>query len=98
MIVVRDVFRLKFGKAREAKALLEEVKKIPVQFGTDGSRVLTDLIGPSYTLVLETNFKNLASFEQEIGKSMGHPEWKSWYEKFQPLVDSSYREVFTIVG
>ena len=55
MIIVRDVFRLKFGKAREAQALIEESKKLPVQFGTDGRRVLTDLVGPSYTLVLETN-------------------------------------------
>ena len=47
MIIVRDVFRLKFGKAREAKALIEESKKLPVQFGTEGRRVLTYLVGPS---------------------------------------------------
>ena len=98
MIIVRDVFRLKFGKARDAKALIEESKKLPVQFGTDGRQVLTDLVGPSYTLVLETNFPSLAVFEQEMGKSMGHQEWKSWYEKFQVLVDSSYREIFTLVS
>ena len=86
MIIVRDVFRLKFGKAREAKALIEESKKLP------------DLVGPSYTLVLETNFPSLAVFEQEMGKSMSHQEWKSWYEKFQVLVDSSYREIFTLVS
>ncbi len=98
MIVVREVFRLKFGKARDAKMLMDEMKKLPVQFGTDGNRMLTDLVGPSYTLVLEANFKSLASFEEEMKKSMGQPEWKEWYQKFQVLVESSYREIFTIVN
>ncbi|HNP97840.1 MAG TPA: hypothetical protein PKK99_02240 [Bacteroidia bacterium] len=97
MIVIRDVFRLKFGKAREAKALMAETKKFSIQFGTDGSRMLTDLVGPSYTLVLETNFKNLAAWEQEMTKGMGTQEWKDWYVKFQLLVDSSYREIFTVI-
>jgi hypothetical protein len=56
MIVVRNVFQLKFGKAKEAVALLKEGLAIQkkalsgVEFST---RVLTDVTGPFYTLVLE---------------------------------------------
>jgi hypothetical protein len=28
---------------------------------------------------------------------LGADEWKAWYQKFVPLVDSGYREVFTLV-
>ncbi len=29
---------------------------------------------------------------------MGSEEWKKWYQKFVPLVESGYREVFNVVG
>ena len=56
MIVVRNVFRLKFGKAREAAALLKESLAIQKRALPDlefSTRVLTDVSGPFYTLVLE---------------------------------------------
>jgi hypothetical protein len=28
---------------------------------------------------------------------MGNDEWRAWYQKFLPLVDSGYREILTIV-
>ena len=55
MIVIRNVFRLKFGKAREAVALMKENRAIEkrVMSGLEySSRVLTDVTGPFYTLVL----------------------------------------------
>jgi hypothetical protein len=54
MIVIRNVFQLKFGKAREAVALMKElaIQKRALA-GTDFPRVLTDVTGPFYTLVLE---------------------------------------------
>ena len=45
MIVVRDVFRLKFGKARDMKALMEESKKLMTAEQLKNSRVLFDLVG-----------------------------------------------------
>ena|ERR1041385_3950288 len=96
MIVVRDVFRLKFGKAREVKALMEESKKLMDAESLKNQRVLFDLVGPSYTMVLEFTHKNLADFESEMGKAFGKNDWREWYMRFIPLVESSYREIFTI--
>ena len=50
------MFQLKFGKAREAVALMKESLAIQKRAlaGVDFSaRVLTDVTGPFYTLVLE---------------------------------------------
>jgi hypothetical protein len=60
-------------------------------------RVLTDLTGPYYTLVLESTYKDLATFETELHKEMSGPDFAKWYQKFIPLVDSGRREIFTIV-
>ena len=99
MILVRNVFQLKFGKAREAVAMLKEGVAIAkrVGFGDGPVRILTDLTGPYYTVVLEMTFQNLAAVEQSSAKVMSDSQWQSNYQKFVPLVDSGYREIFTIV-
>lgn len=100
MVVIRNVFQLKFGKAKEAMALMKEGLAIQkralsgVEFST---RVLTDMTGPFYTLVLELNVPNLATFDSYTPKLFGNKEWQAHYEKLTPLVESGYREVFTVV-
>jgi hypothetical protein len=98
MIVVRNVFRLKFGQARPALTLWKEGRAIMKRLNPKAApRLLTDLVGPSYTFVLEDTYEDLATFEQAGRSVMGNDEWRAWYQKFLPLVDSGYREIFTIV-
>jgi hypothetical protein len=47
--------------------------------------------------VLEGTYKDLATFETELHREMGGPDFTTWYQKFIPLVDSGRREIFTIV-
>ncbi len=98
MLLIRDVFRLKYGQARPAIAVFKEGKGLMKQLGmTTPSRVLTDLVGPSYTLVLETSVPDLAAFEALGKKITTSDQWHAWYQKFTPYVESGYREIFTIV-
>ena len=98
MVVIRNVFRLKFGKAKEAVALLKEGVAIQKKAGaTFQSRILTDVTGPFYTLVLEITVPSLGSFEAEAPRYMGDKDFQANYQKVIPLVDSGYREVFTVV-
>src|SRR5688572_13036727 len=100
MIVIRNVFRLKFGKSREAVALMKEGRAIEkrVMTGLDySSRVLTDVTGPFYTVVLELTVPNLATFESNAPRLFSDPEWQAHYRKMEPLVESGYREIFSIV-
>jgi len=96
MILVRDIFQLKFGKAREAKALLKEGMAIEKKFGYGPSRVLTDLTGPYYTFVMESTYQSLSDYEKAMKSTLGAEEWGKWYQKFIPLVESGKREIFTI--
>ena len=96
MIVVRNVFQLKFGKAKEAKALWKKGSKISKKYGGP-SRAMTDAVGPFYTFVLESTYKDLTDYEKALKKVLGAKEWGRWYQKFTPLVESGYREIFTIL-
>ena len=95
MIVVRNVFQVKFGKARDAVASMKEGIAIGRKVGMN-ARILTDITGPAYTVVLETTHENLADFENRSKDIMGSAEWKGWYQKFIPLVESGNREIFSI--
>lgn len=97
MIVVRDVFQLKFGKAKEAKALLKERARIWKDVGLSAQRQSMDLTGRYYTLVLEGDYESLAAWEAAMSDVHGAREWAVWFEKFQPLVESGHREIFTVI-
>jgi hypothetical protein len=95
MILVRDVFRLKFGKAREALATWKDMGEYAKGVGMPTPRILTDLVGPYYTLVMESTHADLASWEKEMGTVMDD-KWRALYQKFAPLVESGHREIFTV--
>jgi hypothetical protein len=100
MVVIRNVFRLKFGKAREAVALFKEAVAIQARVlaGREFStRMLTDVTGPFYTLVLEITVPNLAAFEADAPRLMADKDWQANYQKTSPLVESGSREIFRLV-
>ncbi len=95
MILVRNVFQIKYGRMKEVKELLKEGAKL--MNAANKPRLLTDLTGPFYTLVMETTHKDLASLETEMRTDMSQAALASWYQKLIPLVESGYREIYTIL-
>lgn len=99
MIVIRNVFRLKFGKAREAMALFKEGNAIQKRAGAGAefsTRLMSDVTGPFYTVVLEITAPSLAAFEAGVPQLMGDKDWQANYQKIAALVESGYREVFAV--
>jgi hypothetical protein len=100
MVVIRNVFRLKFGKAREAVALMKEglaIQKRAIPDVDFSTRLLTDVTGPFYTVVLELMVPNVGTFEAAAPRLFGNKEWQTNYQKVAELVESGYREIFSIV-
>ena len=97
MIIVRDVFQLHFGKAREAIALAKEGRELERRAGYPVSRILTDVVGEYYTLVMESSFESLAQHEEALRAASQDQAWREWYAKFVPLVHEGRREVFRVV-
>jgi hypothetical protein len=97
MILVREVFQLKVGKAKEAKALFKEAAELANKYDMPVGRALTDLTGPYYTFVWESTFKTLSDWENSMNDPRGAEEWGAWYQKFALLIEGGHREMFTIV-
>jgi len=98
MIVVRNVFRVKFGESKQAVALWKEGMTLAKRLGfpAKSSRVLTDLVGQFYTVVFETTFESLSVFEEAAKTIMPNAEWQAWYAKVAAVTESGYREIFNI--
>ena len=98
MIVIRNTFQLKFGKAKDGVAAIKEAIAIQRKAGSSFSyRILTDLTGPFYTLVLEVTAPSLAAMESEMPKNMSLPDFQAAYQKFVQYVETGDRTVYTIV-
>ncbi|OGC91980.1 MAG: hypothetical protein A2142_05550 [candidate division Zixibacteria bacterium RBG_16_48_11] len=97
MILVRDIFQLKFGKARPAQVVLKAGLPLLKKGGYVPQRFLTDFSGDFYTLIMESSFKDLAEYQRALKANLGDKRWKEWYQKFVPLVESGRREILTIV-
>jgi hypothetical protein len=66
--------------------------------GVDFSaRLLTDISGPFYTLVLEITVPSLAAWESNAPRIFADKDFQANYQKMTPLVESGYRDVFAVV-
>ena len=99
MVVVRNVFQLKFGHSKDAIAAWKEMIGLAssLNFGAKEMRLLTDAVGPFYTVVFEVAFDSMGQYEESAKKMMGNPQWSEAYQKIIPHVESGYREIFNRV-
>lgn len=93
MYIVREIFRLKFGHYKDAKALLDEAATKQMFPETGSNRILTDFTGQSYRLILESGYASLDEFEKFLKKEMTAGHWNEWYHRFKQHVESSEREI-----
>ncbi len=98
MIVVRHTFQVKFGRMKDALPLMQENLARAKSAGYRAGRLLTDVTGGFYTLVLELEYENMAEAEKSGSDVMKLPGWQETYRKFAALVDSGHREVFSVVS
>jgi len=101
MVVVRDIFRVKFGQSKEAVALWKEAAaalRTPGH-GATNVRLLTDLAGPSYyTVVLESTFNSVSDWEKAHFAARDNAPWKAIYAKIIPYTESGHREILSVVA
>jgi hypothetical protein len=93
MILVRDVFQAKYGKAGDLAALFKEAKTWLIQYEP---RILTDASGPFFTVVTEREYESMGDFEQKAGEIFSAPEFGEWFGRMTELVESGRREFYNI--
>lgn len=97
MYIVRDIFQLRFGAYKDAKALLDEAYSKGLLPDAKSARVLSDFTGDSYRLIFEEGHDSLADYEKSLAGSMNKADWKKWYEKFKQHIESSHREILKLL-
>jgi len=95
MILVRDVFQARYGKADELVALFNELRE---NLAADYAyRILTDVTGTFFTVVAETELESLAAWEELTSDLFAMPEFADWFARMTPLVESGRREFYQVV-
>ena len=97
MFVERNVFHLKFGMAKPAlllwKAYLQKVQRSNENIH---ARLLTDLTGRGYTIVLELRYSNYADLEPAKCLLTKEEGWKEFYHQFIPLCEYTERTQYKL--
>ena len=98
MIIERNEFKLKFGKAKEAIAIWKEIMESGKKEGmkVPEIRLLTDISGPSYLLIVEIQMGSFTDLNQKNTVWVTTEVFRGLYEKFIPLCESANREYFTV--
>lgn len=97
MIVVREVFQLHYGKAREAIALAKEMLAAGSSIDAKPPRLLTDAVGRYYTLIMESEYESLAAFEKAMAEEFADGSTSDLNARFVPLVMEGRREIYRVV-
>lgn len=97
MLIERNIFHLKFGKAKEAiaiwKEILSESKKI---INVPEMRLLSDISGRAYTLIVEMHISGFNDINPKNAVWVTHEKFQTLYEQFKPLCESAEREYLKI--
>ena len=94
MIVVREVFQAKYGQGDSMVALFKEAQgkwlsEVP-------SRLLVDLSGRFFSVVVEIEVESLAEWEDRMAKMFAAPETADWFARITFFIDSGTPEFYTI--
>lgn len=97
MMIERNEFRIKFGKMKEAKAIWIEICKLFHQDTKDAKiRMMTDLTGPSYTLVVESELRDFIHIGLRTYQWMTNSRISAPYQQFIELCNSAERTLYHI--
>jgi hypothetical protein len=98
MIIERNVFHLKFGMAKDAIAIWKQILDIAsaVEHGKAQMRLLSDISGQAYTLVIEMHINSYMDINPKNAFWSTNEKFQQLYHQFIPLCEKAYREYYKI--
>jgi hypothetical protein len=95
MYVERNVFNLKFGASKDAIPMWKEyLQRVHQRDPNVHVRLLTDVSGPAYSLILEIEYESFNAMEPSECRLTNQPDWKEFYQKFIPLCEKAERTYY----
>lgn len=96
MMIERNEFRIRFGKMKEAKAIWLEICQSLKPDKDIKIRMLTDLTGPSYTLIVESELRDFIHIGLHAYKWMTNSHITELYQQFIEICESSERILYHV--
>ena len=96
MLLIREVFNTKPGKAGELVKKFKQVIPFMEKAGLKNTIVMTDFVAKYWTVVIQSETDELGKFEKEVRGFTSQPEVREIMKDYMSLVDGGYREVFKI--
>ncbi len=94
MLIVRETFTARPGQGSKLAALLKDAAS---SMAPGHVRVMTDLIGPFNTVVLETEVGSLDEFELHLRAYASNHDLRERMRGYTDLWISGTREVFSVL-
>ena len=95
MILARNVFQVKFGQMDKVLEVLKSAEEKGMRM--EGvSRILTDISGPHFTLVVETKAESVNAHREALQENFENPELAEIMGSVMQLVESGHSEYYTI--
>jgi quinol monooxygenase YgiN len=95
-VIERDVFQAKYGRGDDLVKLFKGARALMAEHGRSEYRILTDLSGAFFTVVVEFEWESLAQMEAERQATFSDPGFQEWFAKMPELIESGTRELFTV--
>ncbi len=97
VLVVREVYRALQWQVRQAVALLHRYGALLEDSGVGRNpRVLTDLSGPLFQVVIETEVDELSVWESQRRKMFEQPEFGVWFLQLLNHVDQGRHDLYRV--
>ena len=94
MILVRQVFQVKYGHMNEVLAAMKAFTGSDTPF--QGVRVLTDISGNNFTLVMEMKAESVDAYMHAMQAMFQNPDQAGIGDAFDQYIESGSREFYTI--
>jgi hypothetical protein len=96
MFLVREVFHTKPGKAKELVKKFKQAAPYMENEGMQNFKIMTDIATTYWTVVVESEVKDLGEFTKEIRGGTSSPELEKIMEGYIDLVEGGHREIYLI--
>ena len=94
MLLIRNVFHCKPGCAAD---LAERFKSTIPMMEPLKARVMVDFIADYWTVVMEMEVEDMATFEKQFQQRSQQPEMREKMGDYMSLVTGGHREIYRIV-
>jgi hypothetical protein len=95
MVIVRDVFQVKMGQMDNALALLKKAQD-EGQISGNITRVLTDISGNHFTLVIEGSGESVDAIRSAMMASVKDPALAEYMGAMMQMIESGHRTFYNV--